>query len=155
MTVEDRFWAKVDQDGECWLWTGSNYRGYGRLRVGSRRDGTRRLELATHLAWTIANGPVPDGMWVLHRCDNPPCVRPDHLFVGTCADNVHDMIAKGRACHPRMPGELSRRNKLSNAAVAAIRARSSGGEPQSSLAAEYGVSRSLVCMVVRGKRWAS
>lgn len=99
--LETRFWAQVDMRSgiwECWEWTGARLpRGYGFAwdnAVGANR-------LAHRLAWELTNGPIPDDLWVLHRCDNPPCVRPDHLFLGTAADNAHDMMAKGRGRRQR------------------------------------------------------
>lgn len=87
----DRFWARVDKSGECWVWTGAALpAGYGRWK------GAHRLVYAHRFSWELANGPIPDGMLVCHRCDNPPCVRPDHLFLGTPTDNIRDMNAKGR-----------------------------------------------------------
>lgn len=89
--VDERFWRKVDKSGECWTWTGSrNHKGYGRL---STPDGVR---LTHALSWELHFGAIPAGKWVLHRCDNPPCVNPDHLWVGTAKENTADMIAKGR-----------------------------------------------------------
>ena len=86
------FWSKVDRSGECWIWTGDKMpRGYGRVR---RRD--RTYVGAHRVAWEIVKGPIPAGLHVCHRCDNPPCVRPDHLFVGTASDNARDRDAKGR-----------------------------------------------------------
>lgn len=95
--IEDRFWAKVDRGGECWLWTaGRDSSGYGSLRTGHTKVSAHRL------SWQLHHGQIPPGQNVLHRCDNPRCVRPDHLFLGTQADNVADMVAKGRGCFDRM-----------------------------------------------------
>lgn len=75
----------------CWLWTGTaNERGYGRVYSGGR------MWVAHRLSWTQANGPIPSGMFVCHKCDTPACVNPDHLFLGSPRDNVLDMVAKGR-----------------------------------------------------------
>lgn len=94
--VADRFWEKVQKTDSCWLWTGGSVpRGYGRFLWPDGRKG-----YAHRFSYELANGPVPDGLWVLHCCDNPPCVRPDHLWLGTHADNMHDMAAKGRKWHP-------------------------------------------------------
>ena len=93
--LAERFWEKVAITRGCWLWTGRprNAYGYGRLRLGGEHDPTTN---AHRVAWLLANGPIPEGLWVLHRCDNARCVRPDHLFLGTPADNIHDMDRKGR-----------------------------------------------------------
>ncbi len=99
--LEDRFWAFVVKGPGCWTWTGATSAGYGRIREG--RAGTRYIG-AHRVSWELANGPIPDGLFVCHKCDNPPCVRPDHLFLGTAADNVADMIAKGRGRKPARVG---------------------------------------------------
>jgi len=90
-TVAERFWDKVDKTGECWLWTGARRRAYG--YVG---NGKGKVVDAQRLAWEITFGEIPEGLYVLHKCDNPQCVRPSHLFLGTARDNTLDMVAKGR-----------------------------------------------------------
>lgn len=87
--VVGRFWAHVEKTPTCWLW--HSEKRYGLFYTNSQQWGAHRF------SWTLANGPIPDGLWVLHHCDNPPCVRPDHLFVGTGVDNRRDCVAKGRA----------------------------------------------------------
>jgi hypothetical protein len=99
MPVEDRFWSKVRRGGtdECWEWTaGTNDDGYGVIKVDGRDTGAHRI------AWVLIarRGPVPDGMVVMHSCDNPPCVNPAHLSLGTVADNNADRHAKGRTVMP-------------------------------------------------------
>lgn len=92
----ERFWEKVKKTPSCWLWTGAHKDGrwpYGVLGGGA----SRVPKLAHRVSWELHHGPIPDGMNVLHKCDNPPCVRPDHLFLGTLSDNTQDMVAKGRA----------------------------------------------------------
>lgn len=95
--LNERFWAKVNKatglgpDGECWEWTGHLMKfGYGVVRA----DG--KVRKAHRVSYALNNGPVPDDMMVCHRCDNPSCVRPDHLFLGTQQDNMDDRMAKGR-----------------------------------------------------------
>lgn len=94
----DRFWSKVDKSGECWNWTGARTAPgwHGMFASDATRAG-RTMVLAHRHSWALANGPVPDGLNVLHRCDNAGCVRPDHLFLGTHSDNMRDRSAKGRA----------------------------------------------------------
>lgn len=91
LSEADRFWAKVTKGATCWEHSGApNVKGYVSVRVN------KKLWLAHRYAWTITFGPIPDGLCVLHSCDNPPCCRPDHLFLGTKATNNADMMVKGR-----------------------------------------------------------
>lgn len=91
LIAPEAFWSRVDKSGDCWLWTKFvNSNGYGRLTY-------RRKQYSAHrIAFLLAVGDIPPGLNVLHRCDNPPCVRPDHLFLGTQADNMRDMAQKNR-----------------------------------------------------------
>lgn len=96
-----RFWSKVDvgRPGQCWIWRRSRQRNtYGQIYRGGR------LALSHRTAWELINGPMPDDAKACHTCDNPPCCNPSHIFMGTQADNVRDMVAKGRAAGPvRIP----------------------------------------------------
>jgi hypothetical protein len=100
----DRFMRKVDKNGpinpglgtKCWIWTANTSCGYGRFRIGSAVDGTRRKAFAHRLSYELANGAIPPGLFVCHRCDTPACVNPAHLFVGTQQMNMSDCAAKGR-----------------------------------------------------------
>ena len=100
---ELRFWEKVDKNGPihptlttpCWIWTAfCNADGYGVFGTGAKT-----LISPHRFSWELHFGPIPDGLWVLHKCDNPPCVNPSHLFLGTQLDNIQDMLSKGRASH--------------------------------------------------------
>ena len=91
MKIAD-FWNKVEKTENCWLWKRAcNQYGYGVINIGAGKN-----KLAHRLAWELTQGPIPSGIDVLHHCDNPPCVNPAHLFLGTQLDNVHDMYAKSR-----------------------------------------------------------
>lgn len=95
----ERFWSFVEKTDSCWLWTGAKHpKGYGIFHLRGR---TPRAHV---LSWILHHGPVPRGLCVLHRCDNPPCVNPDHLFLGTPQDNTDDMTRKGRHWRRRVTG---------------------------------------------------
>lgn len=130
----------------CVLWTGAVKRdGYGKACVEGRRSGAHRV------SYEASVGPIPNWMQVCHRCDVPACVNPDHLFLGTFADNMADKIAKGRQ-NPCV-GERSGKAKLSNADVAEIRRRLVGCArgTQSALAREYGVNKTTINVIANGK----
>lgn len=123
---------------------------YGRFKAGGRSV------LAHRYAYEQAHGPIPDGMLVLHRCDNTRCVNPAHLFLGTHAENMADMACKGRASRhgkpPRHAGDTHPRAKVSQADVEVIRSRRASGTTTSALAREYGVSATHVRRIVNGTR---
>jgi hypothetical protein len=144
------FWDNTKEiSNGCWEWTGTlDKDGYARL--GGRR--------ASRLAWELENGPVESGLWVLHTCDNPACVNPKHLFLGTPADNTADSRLKGRhnwqrALPKTCRGMQQGRSKLTDARVNEIRSRYAGGESQRTLAAIFNVSKAVVQRVVTGQRW--
>lgn len=144
----DRFWGKVQvrSSDECWEWTA--YRkpgGYGQFTV---RKGV--FFNAPIVAAALSLGPVPPGYYVCHHCDNPPCVNPAHLFIGTPTDNAVDMVAKGRA--PRSRGVARFNAVLDDDAVRDIRA-SYGAVPTKALAQRYGVSTTAIRAVASGMRW--
>lgn len=143
LPIGDRFWAKVDKSSKCWLWTGGTTRGYGTFFVGIHE----RAVPAHRVSWQLANGPIPDGLWVLHECDTPLCVRPDHLFLGTQTDNMQDAAAKGRV--------RNQSTKLTAEDVRTIRSRyATGGVFQHELAAEFGVGQTQISRIIRLKRWS-
>ena len=175
--ARERFWSKVKKTEGCWLWMGArDPDGYGSFRVGSRGTHAHRI------AYALKVGHIPPGLSVLHRCDNPPCVRPDHLFLGTQLDNVNDMAKKGRArkatgdrnasrlypekrprgeshayrLHPELHarGERSANAKLKESQVMEIRRSWGAGElSQHALARQYGVTPTTIYSILLGKTW--
>lgn len=148
--VGQRLMARVlipkERLDECWTWTGRpNSGGYGTLRVGGVSTPAHRASYETYV------GPIPAGLKVLHRCDNPPCIRPSHLFLGTRADNVADMLAKGRARHGR--GEGLGQSKLREQDVRDIRRRRAEGESRRSVAAAFSITATNVDWIVSGHTW--
>ncbi|HET7133953.1 MAG TPA: HNH endonuclease [Gammaproteobacteria bacterium] len=130
----------------CWLWLGNALTGSNRARF---QIGTRKY-LAARVAWKLATGADPGTLFVCHRCDNPGCVNPTHLFLGTDADNAADKVRKGRS----LVGEHNPFSKLSQNQVSEIRRRYwADGESQHDLAAAFGVSRGAIANVVQGKNW--
>jgi hypothetical protein len=152
--VGKRFWPKVEKSDGCWLWRAMvNPRGYGSFDV-KMQDGKWRPRMAHRIAWELTNGPIPDGMFVCHHCDNPPCVRPDHLCLGTMRDNVRDMDAKGRRRTKAHAGEAHHATKLCDADVLEIRRlRKEQGLTYAKLGERFGVSLDMVWRVVTRKTW--
>jgi len=143
--VEPRFWRRVNKTPTCWLWTGAFYTtGYGVMRVAGRNVRAHRV------SWELEHGPIPDGLQVLHRCDVRACVRPDHLSLGTHADNVADRDNKGR--QPR--GELNGLAKLTQEQVRAMRAEyAAGGISQPALARRYGIAHGTLEAILHRRSW--
>lgn len=154
LPLADRFWRKVAKAGpdECWLWTGQiNPNGYGRISRGLKDEGA----ISAHRASVeIATGkPVPDDMVVMHKCDNPGCVNPAHLVVGTHAENTADMIAKGRKRTVAPVGNGNGKALLTPDLVRYIRA-SVEEKSMAEIARELGVGKNTVRGVITGRTWA-
>lgn len=157
---EALFWAKINKTSSCWLWTASKSpHGYGWFSIG------RKAHRAPRVSWLLHFGPIPQGLFVLHACDTPACVRPDHLWLGTQADNLHDAKLKGRTAtgdrngtrtHPeaRARGEKQGRAKLTREEVLEIRKRfAAGGIFQRHLAQEFNINRKTVSTIVNRRTW--
>lgn len=143
-----RFWAKVDKRGPCWVWLGNrNSGGYGHF--GRRRIMAHRWSLEQSLGRTIAAG-----LYVLHHCDNPPCVNPAHLYEGTQYDNMRDCAERKRNFAPALRGAAHPRAKLTENEVRYIQSREwEGRMTQRNLARELGVHSSTVGKILYGKHW--
>jgi len=145
MTTEELFWSHVAKTPTCWLWTGTrNYAGYGVMKSAQRQYRAHRF------AYELLVGPVPKGLLVCHRCDNPPCCNPAHLFVGTPLGNTTDARIKGRMAR----GQRQHSARLTEAQVVEIRARRAAGELLESLGRSYGVNRTTIARAVKRGTWA-
>ncbi len=135
----------------CWLWLGNtNADGYGQMKI--KFNGKWVDKGAHRISWMLAHGAFPTRIQTLHECDNPPCVNPAHLFIGTHTDNMQDRSRKGRGNHPS--GERNKAHKLTRSQVDEIRQRyAAGGIYQYQLAAEYGVVQGTIGFIVRGENW--
>jgi hypothetical protein len=156
---DERFWLKVEKGPTCWEWQGFRNRlGYG--MIGMIRKGKQSSIHAHRMSYILNHGPIPQGMFICHHCDNPSCVRPDHLFLGTPADNTHDAQRKGRMriAVPKVrghnKGSRHGRHKLTEAEVAEMRARyAAGGISMTELARMYGVDLSRVSRIINRLGW--
>ena len=152
--TEAQFWALgVRTEDGCLDWPRArNNRGYGQIRRGDRCLLTHRV------AWEYANGPIPDGLAILHRCDRPACYEPTHLFVGSLRDNTQDMVRKGRQWLQKAPeralrGEAHWNAVLDDEKVRDIRRRRENGETLKAIADVYGIHLSSVWLIVKRKYW--
>ncbi len=160
----DKFWEKVTlgAESECWQWTGARFHfGHGVVYVVGRKSPDR----AHRVAWTLTHGPIPEKMCVLHRCDNPPCCNPAHLFLGTKSDNSKDRDTKGRQASGARSGRYTKpesnvigarngRALLTEIAVKNIRLlRNDFGATLLSLAKQFGVSTSVIHRVASRQSW--
>ncbi len=148
----DKFWEKVNKLGpnDCWEWGGYiEQDGYGRLSYKGERHW-----LAHRVAWLLTNGEIPEGMCVLHECDNPPCVNPNHLFLGTYADNAADRDNKGRGKLPGIKGEQHWRSKLTVEDVIEIRSMLSNGCKLAHVAGIFDIAQSTASQIKTRQRWA-
>lgn len=159
LSIADRFWSYVQKTESCWLWHLAQRHGYGQFALAPGKP-----VRAHRYAFEVTYGPIPEGMHVLHRCDTPLCVRPDHLFLGTAQDNMTDKVAKGRQAkgdrhgmrvHPetRARGEHQGNSKLTNEQAREIRRRRLSGESRKAIAMEFGVSPKLVYQIALGEIW--
>jgi hypothetical protein len=161
MPMEDRFFLHVNKAGPlipgmssaCWVWTGS--RGskafpYGHFGMGSRTDGTRRVERSHRVSWFLAHGQWPS-QFILHKCDNPPCVNPEHLFEGDNLANMADMISKGRKRTAQ--GTSHWKHVLTDADVIVIRRRLAAGETPEQLAPHFGVQSPAIRKILTRRTW--
>jgi len=179
ISPEVRFWKFVDKNGpiyipfgtNCWIWTGFTHKGYGRITIPPHSN------IRTHrFSWELFNGPIPKGLEVCHHCDNPSCIRPEHLFLATHKENMQDCLRKQRVSSFTHPEKISRGEnhwskthpekvkkgeevhsaKLTKNQVIEIRTLYSTGEySQQQLANMFHVTRTPVEFIVQGKTWKS
>lgn len=147
-TLEERFWEKVDrgEPDECWEWQGStDSGGYGRIHVDGSDEGAHRVSML------LEHGEEAGDNWVLHHCDNKPCVNPNHLYLGDRSDNLRDMHERGQKNHD---GENNPPAKLTEDDVAEIRERLENGKTQYEVADEFDVSQPTISHIVTERNWS-
>lgn len=142
---EERFWAKVNKTPTCWIWQGAKTTGgYGIVTIGGKNYSAHKL------SWQWANGkPVPEGQVLLHKCDNPLCVNPEHLTPDTQQNNVLDRVNKGRSAKGRENG----RARLKEKDIKKIKSLRSKGWTETAIAKQFGVGRSTISNILHGRTW--
>jgi hypothetical protein len=154
----ERFWSKVDKNSgvygdngqystQCWIWTAAKQKtGYGRFKINGI------LQSAHRVSWELKYGLITKDKWVLHRCDNPSCVRPDHLFLGDRSDNMLDAQQKGRLKH-LIPTNIAREAKLTEDDVRTVRRLRQDGKLVKEIAIMFNVKRHTISRICNGKSW--
>ena len=143
--IFEKYVIKKDND-QCWEWSGPTFHaGYGQMWFDLKTMNASRV------SWLIHNGPIENNLWVLHKCDNPVCTNPNHLYLGTCKDNVQDMIKKGR--RNIAYGSQRSHSKLCENIVKEIKSLLLGGVLLSNLATKYKVSISAISAIKTGRIW--
>lgn len=145
-SIEARFWSYVDTSGECWIWRGGRTsKGYGGFALKHGKS------IPAHrFAYELVHGPIPPGLFACHRCDVPACVRPNHIFAGTHAENMADRNAKGRQAR----SERHPNSRLNEEQVETIRSwYATGNVTMKSLAREFGVSQRAIACVIHEINW--
>ena len=151
--IIDRYWKQVKRKRGCWNWAGTKHTdGYGTIHVRRRTEGTHIVLYAHRVSWEIHYGPIPKGLFVLHKCDNPPCSNPKHLFLGTNLDNMRDCSRKGRqnGIAKSLPGVKNGNAKLTWEGVRDIR---SSNESGTKLAIKYNVTKSAISKIRQNHAW--
>lgn len=150
--VRERFYDMFapEPNTGCWLWTGALLKsgGYGALTVN------RSTVRAHRLSWELHRGTIPSGLFVCHKCDTPSCVNPDHLFLGTNLENMHDRDAKNRVSRDHMRGEKNPNTRLTSDQVRAMRKERASGRSTADIAKRFGVCWGSADDVVRGRSWS-
>jgi hypothetical protein len=149
--LHTRFWrlVAIAEPDQCWLWRGAiSWNGYGAVR------GEGGNLIAHRASWILTFGPIPNGLCVLHRCDNRPCVNPTHLFLGTQKDNLDDMWSKNRGSRLSSPGELSGTHKLVETDIPVIRDLFLQGITYGQIAERFGVCAGTIGRVIRRESWS-
>jgi len=143
------FWDKVTKTDTCWLWAAfKDKNGYGRLTIRNKQY------LAHRVSWELCNEKIPKGLLVCHHCDNPPCVNPDHLFLGTKKDNAQDMVRKGRCHSNHAVGVTQHLAKLTDDKALQIRELyEEGGCTHRSLGRIFGVNKTTISQVLNRQTW--
>ncbi|RUR38499.1 HNH endonuclease [Vreelandella populi] len=146
----ERFHEKyiVDEESGCWLWQAAKRStGYGAMKVGGLKESAHRI------SYTVFKGPIPEGLWVLHKCDNPQCVNPNHLFAGTPLANSQDMHAKGRQRYVGQKGKDNPRSVLTENQVKEVIKLIAKGMTNRAIANRFGVSHGAISLIRLGKCW--
>lgn len=144
--VPYRFLTKVEKTEDCWLWKSQrNRQGYGQYTLNYK------TLLAHRYHWEVVNGPIPDGLFVLHRCNNPSCVRPEHLYLGTHQDNMKDRELAGTVS--RVYGEKNHQAILTQVQADWARKQVEAGMTHRNVAFKLRCSRALISLIIQGKRY--